>query len=635
MADGPGFWFALAVLELLVSGLISLAIAFTVRYYTDSFFGALAGAGASFSYLVFGPEEYTFTLFSRNISAMFTALSFAILWPGLAAWQRRRKGLLLGLSGLAIGLAVQTMPTTAPVALLFGVLVLAGSTLDGSTKRSTIQAAAIWGASAAVGFASAPIYYLFRGDFGNYWDLNWTYNRIYAKNRAPLRAQLGEAIRVFSDYYSHHPVFLCIITLFAGMTLLSLKREEWVRGLFGGGLLLWWIAEMSSITLGQRFWPHQFVLTFVPTVLMGSILLSTALRLLGKNLRPLAPIFVVVILSCGIGLPGLQIGIDRALAFRGLSRYAEQQFLRLPPDRRAQRALVEAISTPNDHLMVWAHWTGFYDELNRPPATRYNAVSWFIGTVYGGLTDPHNILPGTFSRWRQDVARTPPGLFLVSPGPKDYFVEPPELAGDVKKYVDEHLTVIFAHFNGQLYVARERADAVANLIASPLGRPETLTKKSSPGATEGLIGQGDDLAAVELGLANAPGSCYLLHAELDRGSNPKSIASVSLQPQHSGEPVVRVTIGDRVRTIRLVGHEEEVEADAPMPAGNAPPRHLTVLAAGRSAVVFLDGQVVGMMRSTATRADILFSSIAGTTALKNVTVRSLDRREWAPCGNPG
>jgi hypothetical protein len=634
VTDGVGYWFVIAGILVAMAAVTAGAIAVIVRDVTGSRSAAAATAVATFAYLVLGPEEFSQGLLSRNISAMFTALSFAALWRALPSVPRRRGLLLLAVSGASLGLAVQTMPTTAFPAAVFGLTVFAWGALILRTRRDVLVGAASWGGALIAGFATAPIYYWLRGDFSNFWNLYWGYNKIYAgATAAPLGTQLRTAADTFGRYYAQHGVFVAVIVAFLALSAVSWRGNDGQRRLFELTLVGWWLAEVGSVIAGQRYFGHHFILPFVPMAVMGGIVLAFALRHARAALRRSVPVLAALTVCLGAGNGGFRVGLHQATAFNGLSRYGEWHFLALPPDRRAQRALAEAITTRRDHLQAWSHWTGFYDELDRPPATRYNALTWFIGYVYGRPEpDTRFILPGTFERWHEDMRRTPPRLFLVAVG--IFKISVPEPAGEVRAFLDRGYTPLFGNFEGTMYVDNGLASSLRDLMARTGGVPALLQPGAAPPSVLGVleVDGGARTAPAEFSLSS-PGSCYVLNATFERPDGPGGTLSVSFPGNGKDDPRVSVAVGrDRVRSVRLVEGQPAIEADSPAPASAGRAHRLQLLVVRKSALVFVDGHLVGMMRTTATSPRLTFASSEDRVALREVTVHGLQPQEWAPCG---
>ena len=633
LSNGTGFWFAMAALLIVTAAVTAAAAAMAVRDFTGTSSAAAAIGTATFAYLTLGPEEFSLALLSRNISAMFTVVSFAALWFGLRGPSGRRRCRPLLFSGAALGLAIQTMPTTALPAAVFGVSLLAWCGLLERSRRDVVVAVVQWGAAVIAGFATAPIYYAIRGDFSNFWNLYWGYNKIYASaTPASVSTKVHVAVDTLSRYYAEHAVFVAVVLAYVALVVAQWRRQDPGWRLFTMTLAGWWIAEIGSVIAGQRYFGHHYILPLIPTVIMGGVVLDTALRDAEESLHRAVALLAIAAVCLGAGSGGFRFGWHRAAVFRGLDRNAEWHFLALPSDRRAQRALVEAITTRRDHLQAWSHWTGFYDELDRPPATRYNALTWFIGFVYGRPEpDPRFILPGTFERWHEDMRRTPPRLFLVAVGV--FKVTVPEPSGEVKKFLDDGYTALFSGFEGTMYVDNGLAHSLQALLArrdggQPLVVP--LAPRASDSGALGLVGRGEPARA---GYSlKPPGSCYALDATLDPSADPQAELNVSFQGS-SADPEVRVAVGrDRVRSLRSADGGDAVEADAQVSEPTAEGRRIQVLTVRRSALVFVDGRLAGMMRTTARHPSLALSARHGSLRVRDMAVRRLEPSDWAPCG---
>lgn len=629
--DGAAYWAVIAAMEIFVSTVAALSIAFLAFARSRVVSAAVAGGVAAWSYLLLGGEEFSATLFSRNISGSLTAASSAALCASL--WSgARRPNLLTAISGILIGLALQTMPTTVVTAAVLGTALVLVVGFEQRAARAVIARVAVWGGAALGATASAPLYYLVRGDFSNFWNLYWRYNQIYAKaTTRSMTDQLGITLATYRDYYSTHPVYVVCIIGFLVVSVTGWREASLRRRCFDVALMAWWVAEMTSVALSQRFFGHYFVLPFLPVALMGTCVLGETALALRPAARHLLPVTAVLVLVLGPGSPTVALGLREASAFRGADAYRDRAFLRLPADRRAQRALVEVMSTDEDYLQVWSHWTGFYDELDRTAATRYNALNWFVGTVYGSPSpNPAYILPGTFERWQEDVRRTPPRLFLIGPGSFDAAI--PEMPDEIAGYVDAHMEKMFDGFNGSLYVDRETT-ADLRRILSLRGAPANASRVPRTGATGGRVAAAPEpLAPGDLRLADGTTECELLSVTVTRDPTPDATVVVQWNSTEVVEQPRVAVASERSRSERLFEDGAVTEAETAIPLmPNSEPRLLQVLVVNRNAAVLLDGRVVGMIATTASKASIAFSSTNGAVTLSDVTRRILGPEEWRPC----
>lgn len=407
------FWFAVAVLIVVVAAGTALAVVVVARTVTGERAVTAAAGVFVLAYLVFGPEEYSRVLYSRNVTTALTALAFALVCR--LPRDRLRPALLVG-SGVAAGLAVQTITTSAlPCAVVGLVAVLSTVRMDGRRSlRVTLQAAAWWAVPMLVTVAAAPVYYALRGEFGDFWAHYVTYNRHYtaATGRSTLEI-LRKSLADIGWYYGRHPFQAALLVAFAVDTVAVWRSATYHDRLLRGGLIGWWFAETISMGLAQRFFEHYRVVPFVPVATMGAILAGRSARIMPPQGRRLAPLGALAAVPFVLGGPNLARGITEALAFRGPARHVERWERSLRPERRFERAVVHALSDSDEYVLYWLGDPFPYDAIDRLSASRYLESRWMTGEIYGGATDARYVLPGTWDRWTADVERARPPIALV------------------------------------------------------------------------------------------------------------------------------------------------------------------------------------------------------------------------------
>ena len=403
-----GMWSVVAALAIGVAVATGWAIWRGAKALGDGPISAAVVATASVLHLLFGPEEYSRVLYSRNIVGALFAAAFALV---LAAPRRRLTPLLIA-GGLA-GLAVQTNLGSAPTGLVLAGVVAFRDLRDADAEdsqglRLPLDTVA-FGAAALVVLVSAPLWYALRGDFRDFWDQWWTYNTYYANGTGRSLADvLAKGVQDFVAYYRapERWYLLLVVVLFAADAVRRLRRQQPVRA--DVALLAWWVAECVAVALAQRFFAHYLVLPFVPIAFMAAVL---AARWAPRG-RPVARRVALGALTLAVAVsvsPRLSHAVERATA---------PDVAYVPADPPDLRTVVHANSPPGSYVYIWLTNPEAYTHLDRRSPTRYIESRWLTGTIYGAVAPRAAwVLPHTYENWRSDLLRTPPRLWVEVPDP--------------------------------------------------------------------------------------------------------------------------------------------------------------------------------------------------------------------------
>jgi hypothetical protein len=373
---------------------------------------ALAVAVLAAVWLYQGPEEYGWTLYSRNLIALAFAASLALL---LAAIAGRRTTAWVALSGVLAGLAVQTNPSSAVTGLawigLVAWLTWRGPLRDGPRFGPLPRLFAVAVAAAAVAFFSVFVWYAIRGALDDFWWAWWDYNRVYTESTGLGPLEIAErGLGDFAQYYREHPVLLATLAVFAIQAFLRARAGEsrWLDVT----LLGWWLSECVVVALAQRFFPHYPVLTFVPVAAMAAVMAARWGTLLPAGLQVAAPALAIAWAVLVPGWARFHNGFELLKDFKSPTATVVAHVGALEPLHREIRDVVRSNSPDGSYIYIWTNIPWDYTDYERRAATRFTAKHWLTGEVFGAPSDPDNVLPGTWERWREDIRRTPPVLII-------------------------------------------------------------------------------------------------------------------------------------------------------------------------------------------------------------------------------
>ncbi|MFP5375313.1 MAG: hypothetical protein ACLGIO_00830 [Acidimicrobiia bacterium] len=288
------------------------------------------------------------------------------------------------------------------------------------------------------------------------------------------------------------------------------------------------------------------------------------------------------------------------------------------------------MTSRDDYVWVWSDWPGYYTNVDRPPATRYLSRHWLLGRVYGGTTSPDHILPGTFERWADDVRRTPPAVFMLPT------VVPAPEVGPVDRWLRANYTFTYSGAGVHMLVRNDRYGRLRDLLAADAEEPATLSPTPATttwGATAVSAGEAGEPRTGAAWAVELPADCAVVSARMVRDAAAGSSVVISLVDRARPAVAAEVALLAGAAVSRRSWPDPAAE-EGRLPLGPAPagqPEELRVLVNGRSALVAVDGRVVGAVRSVADDAVLVLSSGAGSAAVTDVKARALGRRQWPAC----
>lgn len=407
-----GYWFGISVYVILAAGLVGLAAWAVARAVGGSRSLACVAASLVIVHFTVSTSDYAGVLYSRNLT---TTLLASVL--GLALWPRpwsepRRSRLAFIICGIAIGLSVQTLLTTALVGGAVALYVVRERSRSTSLRHPILTMAAIIVTTVLV----APLWYALRGSFDEFWTGWWTYARyMNAGTGRDLADQFGLGFTRFVGYYQERPEAVAGIAAF-----MVLSRIEWSR--FSAGrrrlhlvLSAWFVGGWIELVVSQRYSSHYFSVIAVPTVLMAtSAGISVIHFIASRNGRPPAhrglrpALLATLTLVVMQGTDVVWAGIEGASRFRNVSDHVADR----PIDRNGatltSRAVLDLVSTSGDALLGWTMYPWSYLANERVPATRFIWKSFLIGEIYLGRTSPAYVLPQTDRWFAEDVSESRP-----------------------------------------------------------------------------------------------------------------------------------------------------------------------------------------------------------------------------------
>lgn len=436
--DQRWFWFIMAALVVALAAITAIATALLLRDMAVGRTTSFVASAALGIYLVFGPEGYSDALYGRNITAALTAAGVALLYRCVAA-DASHAALCAGAAGVLMGLATQTVLTTAATTVLLG----GGAWHAARTAGARTRPLAWYLSGALAGFASGPIWYAAKGESDAFRTYFWDYNLTYASTDASPLARFGRAGVELGGHFVTRPFMLV-----APIALLLAWRIGRHRPAFviAG---LWWLGELISVSAPDRWFVHYWILLAAPSACLGALafdqLTTSPVR------RRSRLIFLGGLIVVGVyAVPGLGSGVAHAIDFDGIEANHQDRLKRRTVRMQQLQVIVDRHSTPSDPVYIWASVAEPYMALDRPAASRFDRNTWLTGEVYG--SDVVATLPGVWDDLLTDLDASTPSLvieFLESP------IDPssPLAAYLADRYV-EHSDATTAANNVRIYLQR-------------------------------------------------------------------------------------------------------------------------------------------------------------------------------------
>ena len=453
-----GFWFAISALILVVSGVLAWAASRTAQFFGAHRTLGIAAGIAVFFHFALGKADYAGVLYARNMivglyaGAWLIGLSRRWWLPGRARWSAAVVGILIG-----IGVQTLFVSTIAAIGVGFAALSAVDRIDDDEEYRASRRN--LFYAPIIV-FLLAPVYYMIRGRFEEFWSGYWTYN-VY-QNEATGRSlanQFAYARDVILRYYRAWPVSFIVVVVFFAVTVAlwrSMSRRQRIVQL---GLAVWFLGAWTELILGQRYSTHYYSILAVPTALMAAAVLGHVFRMIvdvrGAFRTTVAWPLLAGLLSIAAGGGGhFTLGLEAASSFTSVRQLEVERTIAEPGRQRTVRAVLDLVSRPGDPLLAWTEYPWVYLEYRRVAATRWIWKSFMLGQIYLGRSSPAYVLPQTWSWFADDMAEADPAAFLeetalpVTPGTP------------FATYVDNGFEETYVGSDNNIYLRNDEAEAV-------------------------------------------------------------------------------------------------------------------------------------------------------------------------------
>ena len=589
-----GFWFAISAFVILAAGVIARAASLTTRALGGHrSLGAAVGIGVFFHFAL-GKADYAGVLYSRN---MVVAL---LVEPGslplvLHDGNPHRSNAAAITVGVLLGLAMQTLFVCAIAATAVALLALdsIGTSIDSPEVRRGRKRMLV--VVAALVFVSAPVYYLLRGRFDEFWGGWWTYAKDQNTGTGrSLANQLVYGRDVILRYYRSWSISSVIVGVFTALTAGLWRALPRRARVIHGCIALWFCGAWTELVLSQRYSGHYFSVLAVPTALMAAAVIAQVYRLVsterGQFRTTVAWPLVAGLLSiASVGGEHFTIGLQAASSFTSVSKMANERAAAEPGRQRSNRAILDMVSTQNDPLLAWTEFPWAYLNYHRVSATRWIWKSFMLGQIYLGRTDPKYVLPNTWKWFADDMREADPQAFLeevalpVTPGTP------------FAAFVDENFTAAYQGSEHNIYLRNEVAKELLTVPARedlvPLLAAGDTGWQLGPRSVERLADEAPSETDV-VGLATQ--RCVTISGTLELlPSDGVSFLSFRLEDPSGAAERTRMNLSER--TV-FSGSDAQVFDTVEVPQLQTGVHQFKVVVGQRSAVLVIDQRIGAAVR---------------------------------------
>jgi hypothetical protein len=596
------FWYAIS--GFIIIGTILIAYAAyktTLEYDTPRSLG-IAVATVAFFHFALAKTDYSGVLYSRNeVSYLLVAAWIIVLSKRVWASNEncRRSTVVLG---ALIGLTVQTVLTTVFAAAVIACVWFAFMTTRFELAvRRTLIFRFIFSSSAA--FVSAPLWYLVRGKFSEFWGGWWTYARYQsdATGRG-LGEQFGWGWDNITQYYGDWPLSFAIIIASAIMMWLHWPKLSHRQRTLYLGAIFWLIGGWIELILSQRYSTHYFVVIAVPTMMLASLLIGHAFQCASQvrhiPAQRALPIFAVVASLIYFPNNSVNSGLEQFSNFQGIAKATDKIRVAESGDIRTLRAVLDVVSDDNDALLAWTGWPWTYLNVQRVSASRMIWGSMFVGEIYLAGSGPEWVVPNTWEWFADDMRESNPSAYTE----RNDFPRREGIPFD--DYVNQNMSLKFSGSQEKVWLRNDLAAILSNSTIDPITNVPSLSDFS-------------------LGNGWCKSYAFTTDAPLE---NLKLSVNFVTHPENPLAHVIEIASSDvRSKDHDLVFDQAKITNPAEMHA-------IQVIVGNRSALLTIDGEIVGAHRLDAQSSPNVTVTIADPR-LKVSPTRSSEISWPSGCSN--
>jgi len=614
-----GHWYVISIMIAISGALIGAAAARTSLTTGATRVVAFAVAAAVYVHFTLSDAAYAGLLYSRNILVTLFAVAWMLTLHDRPWVNPRTRTWVAIATGALLGLGVQTILPSFIDAAAIGTaaLVLVGARVEEHDARRKVRVTIA--ISAFVAFISAPVWYLLRGSFPEFWASWWTYASYQSSGIGISTGQeIGRGWHNAYIYYQERPLLFVLLLAFVVLTVVGWPNFGHKVRVTHAALLVWLAGGWFELITGQRYSTHYFVVIAAPTAMIAAALAGHAYTAVANVPRvtrtaitwPLLAVLLSCYLSAGTGerlVSAASITSGFTSAKRGADLTRENQ----PGPNRSVQAVLDLVSRDQDPLLLYDDNQFLYDDYRRIPATRFQQRYFLIGSIYLGRTSPKYILHDTWKWFDEDLRQSNPAAFL----------ETGEL--DSKPFADFVKTHFEPAFDGDVGTVQLRDDVAQSVLHGATDRAWTPPDEldNGPGwtaATGRAAYAQSSVAMADDRLVIATQSCQRVEGRLD-----DQHVVFHFEDCTAKQPELPIAVDETTVTTRDAngGTLETTSIPQPEPPrrGRAPAPTFALVVGARAAALVINGQIVGAVEVPA-RTKITVEPTASPVAMSNLRV---------------
>jgi hypothetical protein len=585
------FWYGISFYIACFGAILAFAAARTAKFFGANRDVALMVAIVVFFHFTLSNSDYAGVFYVRNLTTALLAIAWIVmLWD--RAWSTKRGALIAAIAaGASLGIAVQNLVPTAFAAIPISLTILAMARQRRPKEETTRIDVAFIGAG-TVAFLSAPVWYLLRGSFTEFFEGWWSYahNMSIGPGRS-LGGQFALGWDQFYAYYTDRPLAAIAIIAFVAMVFIDWKQASRREKYVYLGLTGWFAMAWLELILSQRYSSQYFAVSSVPVAFMVAALVGRGFRAIvaarGKISWTYAwPLIALVLAITLSGATHFTQSVQDLSSFTTVKAHAAERAKNVGGDIKSSRAVLDLVSKPWDPVLVWTNDPWPYLDVQRISATRFIWKSFLTGEIYLGRTSDSYVLPHSWQWFADDLKQSNPAAYFKSNGGEI----PPD--SPFANVVRDQFTVVypgapspisFRNDLAQQYLSPS-ADAQWN-APHPPSRAGTGWKNEAGKAQYREAGGRD----VDL-LPISDQSCFVLTGKVDSDGPPGGLTFYFNNNAHQTTPRVNLTFdGDHVSS----GNDNATINSIPtgLSGSGQTPTDFALFVNRRSAAMVVNGQI--------------------------------------------
>lgn len=582
------FWYGISLVVAIFALIAAAAAARTAQLFGAHRDVAVAAGVVVFVHLTLTNAPYAGQFYIRNLTTTLLAIAWLIALDD-RTWSTRRRSLILAaVAGAVLGLAVQNLLSTVLTGGVISLAILAWARVKRPRADYTAIDIAFVGGGAA-GFLSAPIWYLLRGSFTEFFEGWWTYAHFMSVGTGTsLGTQFASGWDHFYIYYEQRPLIFLVILAFIAAAVLDWSTAGREDKVLYAGLIGWWVAAWIELIISQRYSPQYYTVIAIPMALIAAALTGRIWRAIvaarGKVGGTYTYPLIALVLSIYLMGPATFVQSMRDLSnFTSVHNHAVAVADQEAGDQRTGRAVLDLVSKDWDPILMWTNDPWPYLNYKRISATRFIWESFLTGQIYLGRTSNAYVLPHSWQWFEDDLKQSHPVAYLKSNG------------GDIPSgspfagYIADNMTVVYPD-STPISFRNDVAQQVLNATAPNVWTSTAPVRDGSGWAPTDGGAVFRDTGNRETDFLNATSqACTVVQGDITSDGPPGGVVFWFYDNTGKAQPVNLDFDGDHVSAANA--NVEYHRLSSGLTAAGTVPAHFSLIVGKRAAALVVDGQI--------------------------------------------